>query len=85
MKKYPSIKRNVCGNKYFGGYFCVGSDLPVKNQSKNIECTKQMSSGDSKMSRDSWLEEQQQQKHIIVPALAPKKSWTCCQGRKLCM
>jgi len=31
-----------------------------------------MSSSDSKMSRDSWLEEQQQQKHIIIPALAPK-------------
>lgn len=30
------------------------------------------SPSDSKMSRDSWLEEQQQQKHITIPALAPK-------------
>lgn len=72
-KKYPDLQRNLCSNRYFGGHFCISSDLPVENQSKNIECTKQMSSpGDSKMSRDSWLEEQQQQKHIIIPALAPK-------------
>lgn len=51
----------------------MGSDLPIEDQSENIESTQQMSSpSDSKMSRDSWLEEQQQQKHIIIPALAPK-------------
>lgn len=86
-----SLRRNVCGNKYFGGHFCIESALPVENQSNNIECTKQMSSpSDSETSRDSWLEEQQQQKHIIIPALAPKnlglvvkeESYVCKKPRK---
>jgi len=49
------------------------------------------SPSDSKMSRDSCLEEQQQQqKHIIIPALAPKnlglvvkeESYVCRKPRK---
>lgn len=68
----PILKEIFVVTKYLGGHFCTGSDLPVENQSENIECTKQMSSpSDSKMSKDSWLE-QQQQKHIIIPASAPK-------------
>lgn len=85
------LKEMFVVTKYFGGHFCMGSDLPVENQSENIECTKQMSSpSDSKMSKDSWLEEQQQQKHIIIPALAPKnlglvvmeESYMCKKPRK---
>lgn len=43
------------------------------------------SPSDSKMSGDSWLE-QQQQKHIIIPALAPKNlGLVVKEESKLCM